>query len=162
MKKQLKSLKQSNKEGINMVNNKTPEKSVTREQPARRRCKYCNGTHPRKEELCPAFGKTCNHCGRANRFANACLQKRNNPWQKPIHAIYENCSSDSGDSVMTVELVTPPEDIRSVQNTPTHQSQIFATMKIKGGKETKSQIDTGATCNILKKSKLNSTKYKRC
>ena len=71
MKKQLKSLKQSNKEGINMVNNKTPEKSVTREQPARGRCKYCNGTHPRKKEMCPAFGKTCNHCGRANRFANA-------------------------------------------------------------------------------------------
>ena len=63
---------------------------------------------------------------------------------------------------MTLELVKPPEDIRSVQNTPTHQSQIFATMKIKGGKETKSQIDTGATCNILKKSKLNGTKYKRC
>ena len=75
---------------------------------------------------------------------------------------------------MTVELITPPEDIRSVQNTtsfpgsslllgkspgnevvqntPTHQSRLFATMKIKGGKETKFQIDTGATCNVLKKS----------
>jgi hypothetical protein len=95
MKKQLKSLKQSNEEGINMVNSKTPEKSGTREQPARGRCKYCYGTHPRKKELCPAFDKTFNHCGRANHFANACLQKQKNPRQKPIHAIYENCSSDS-------------------------------------------------------------------
>jgi hypothetical protein len=47
MKKQLKSLKQSNEDGINMVNSKTPEKSGTHEQPARGRCKYCNGTHPR-------------------------------------------------------------------------------------------------------------------
>ena len=34
-------------------------------------------------------------------------------------------------------------------------------MKIKGGKETKFQIDTGASCNVLKKSELNGPKYER-
>jgi hypothetical protein len=143
MKKQLKSLKQSNEEGINMVNNKSaPEKPQTREQPAHGQCRYCNGSHSRKKELCPAFGKKCNHCGRANHFANPCLQKKKNPQQHPIHAVDENRSSVSGDSVMTVELITPIEDILSVQNAPTHQSRLFATMKIKQGKDTKFQIDT--------------------
>ena len=62
---------------------------------------------------------------------------------------------------MTVELITLTEDILPVQDTPTHQSRLFATMKIKGGKDTKFQIDTGATCNVLKKSELNGTKYER-
>ncbi len=34
-------------------------------------------------------------------------------------------------------------------------------MKIKGGKDTTFQIDTGATCNVLKKSELTGTKYER-
>ena len=67
MKKQLKSLKQSNEDTIQIdmvYNNKNPEKAETQQQPARGRCRYCNGIHARKKEQCPAFGKTCNHCGR--------------------------------------------------------------------------------------------------
>ena len=34
-------------------------------------------------------------------------------------------------------------------------------MDIKGGNTTKLQIDTGATCNVLKESELKGTKYQR-
>ena len=50
MKKQLKSLKQSNEDAIDMVhNNKIPEKAAKQEQPIRGRCKYCNGTTKEKK-----------------------------------------------------------------------------------------------------------------
>ena len=32
-------------------------------------------------------------------------------------------------------------------------------MSIKGGRETKFQVDTGATCNVIKQSELSGTKY---
>ncbi len=142
-----------------VYNNNNPEKAETRQQPARGRCRYCNGIHARKKEQCPAFGKTCNHCGRKNHFSSACLQKQKNPRQKAFQV--ENYSSDSGDSVMTVDLINPTEDILLLQDTLAHEPRLFARMKIKGGKDTTFQIDTGATCNVLKKSELTGTKYER-
>ena len=85
MKKELKSLKQSNEDTVHIdmvYNNKTPEKTETRQQPARWWCRYCSRIHARKKEQCPAFGKTCNHCGRKKHFSSACLQKQKNPRQK--------------------------------------------------------------------------------
>ena len=32
-------------------------------------------------------------------------------------------------------------------------------MNVKGGKETQFQIDTGTTCNVIKRSELSGTKY---
>ena len=62
---------------------------------------------------------------------------------------------------MTIDLITPTEDILSLQDSPTHQRRLFATMKIKSTKDTTVQIDTGATYNVLKKSELTGTKYEQ-
>ena len=39
-------------------------------------CKCCGGSHALRKESCPAFGKTCSSCGKANHFAKVCLSTR--------------------------------------------------------------------------------------
>ena len=51
-------------------------------------CKFCAKTHPRKKELCPAWGKQCSKCKTLNHFAVCC------PPAKKVHGI----SYDSDDS----------------------------------------------------------------
>ena len=80
------------------------------------KCKYCGTMHQRKKELCPAFGGRCRNCGRENNFAKVCIKKGRYSRQKPLHAVTANDSSDSGDSLMTVELA-PPRMIPSIQYT---------------------------------------------
>ena len=67
-----------------------------------------------------------------------------------------------GDSISTVEL-HPAETISAVhEHEPeTHAPRLFVRMQIKGGKSTEFQIDTGATCNVLRKRELKGTKYER-
>ena len=124
-------------------------------------CKYCGTSHQKKKESCPAFGSRCRNCGRDNHFAKVCMQKRK-PRNAPVHGVSEDSSSDSGDSISTVEL-HPAETISAVhEHEPeTHAPRLFVRMQIKGGKSTKFQIDTGATCNVLRKSELKGTKYER-
>ena len=35
-------------------------------------CKYCGNKHERKRDKCPAYGKTCSSCEKANHFAAKC------------------------------------------------------------------------------------------
>ena len=45
------------------------------------RCKYCDRHHPKQKEQCPAWGKTCNKCGKQNHFANVCTAVNQNRQQ---------------------------------------------------------------------------------
>ena len=40
-----------------------------------RRCSYCDRQHGGQKESCPAYGKTCRTCGKANHFASVCKSK---------------------------------------------------------------------------------------
>lgn len=59
-----------------VVHKKSGERSSTNERPKTGSlCRKCNlGTfpHPGGWESCPAFGKKCNRCGKANHFASVC------------------------------------------------------------------------------------------
>ena len=66
-------------------------------------------------------------------------------------------SSDSGESLFTVQLTPEVDSVHAIQgNIP---SKITATMKLKGGPEINFQIETGATCDVLKLSSIKGTKY---
>ena len=39
------------------------------------RCKFCGKFHPMNKFMCPAWGKTCNICGRKNHFPVTCSVK---------------------------------------------------------------------------------------
>ena len=49
----------------------------------------------------------------------------------------------------------------TVQDPDSYQPRLFSTMKIKGGETSKFQIDTGATCNVIRKKELKDTKYEK-
>ena len=51
--------------------NKMSQNEQNKEQDIR--CKYCDRTHPRQKELCPAYGKFCSKCGRPNHFSTVCM-----------------------------------------------------------------------------------------
>ena len=96
------------------VNNKTEAGSRERGRvgvdrrdgrPNQIRCRYCGTTHQRKKELCPAFGSRCNKCSRENHFAKVCMRKEKIQRKKSVRAVSGNESTDSGDSIQTVELI---------------------------------------------------------
>ena len=60
---------------------------------------------------------------------------------------------------MTLDLSPEPaEEVLAVQSKQL-KSKIHAAMKIKGGSETMFQVDTGATCNVIRSGELRGTKY---
>jgi len=50
-------------------------------------CAYCGSTHARGQ--CPAYGKSCTHCGRNNHFEKVCRQKRDIP-NRSVNQITDN------------------------------------------------------------------------
>ena len=117
-------------------------------------CNYCGGNHELKREKCPAYGKTCGKCGKSNHFAKVC--KKRGRRKKPVNAVSVS-SSDTGESLFTIQLTPEVDSVHAIQsNIP---SKIAAAMKLKGGPEINFQIDTGATCDVLKLSSIKGTKY---
>ena len=82
--------------------------------------------------------------------------------KKSVRAVSGNESTDSGDSIQTEELLpSKNHTIMTVQDPDSYQPRLFTTMKIKGGETSKFQIDTGATCNVIRKKELKGTKYEK-
>ena len=53
-------------------------------------CWNCGRQHGRQpKELCPAFGKSCDCCGKQNHFAKKCRQKRSSNTRHSVRAIGE-------------------------------------------------------------------------
>jgi hypothetical protein len=111
---------------------------------------------------CPAYGKSCKNCGFRNHFSRVCLKKRNET-TRLVKEITQDVSSDSGDSVYTVSVLPEFPDDQEVLAVQTKykqfKSRILTVMNIKGGRETSFQVDTGATCNVIKQKELSGTKY---
>ena len=95
-------------------------------------CRYCGQRHPYKKELCPAFGKQCSKCLKMNHFANRGKTK--------LEKVHECRESDSE--------TDNSEDIFFVESGEAYQEKIFARMMV-NGKETRFQLDCGATVNVL-------------
>ena len=56
--------------------NKGRNKTSQDERSGEITCRYCDRTHPRKKELCPAYGKSCDICGKRNHFASVCMSDK--------------------------------------------------------------------------------------
>ena len=122
-------------------------------------CKYCGGNH--KRGACPAYGQICNHCGRQNHFAKVCLQKKTTPVNTLTqHTGPDSSDEDSGEFIATLDLHPQTEEILAVKGEHP-QSKIHATMSVKGGRNMSFQIDTGATCNVIRSKELRGTKYEK-
>ena len=82
------------------------------------------------------------------------------PTKKYEPNIYDPNLSDynSRDSILTLDLSPQPEEVLIVKGQE-FKSKIHMTVKIKGGHEAIFQVDTGATCNVIRAGELRGTKY---
>ena len=111
----------------------TKEASRSTKSETAKECWNCGRQHGRQpKELCPAFGKSCDLCGKLNHFANKCRQKRSGSTRNSVRAIGEP------DEVFPVrEGATLLDDSQCV------------TLKLDSGNYIRFQIDSGAQCNVL-------------
>ena len=111
----------------------TKEASRSTKSETAKECWNCGRQHGRQpKELCQAFGKSCDFCGKQNHFANKCRQKRPGSTRNSVRAIGEP------DEVFPVrEGATLLDDSECV------------TLKLDSGNYIRFQIDSGAQCNVL-------------
>ena len=109
------------------------EASRTNKSETTKECWNCGRQHGRQpKELCPAFGKSCDCCGKQNHFAKKCRQKRSSNTRNSVRAIGEP------DEVFPVrEVATLLDDSQCV------------TLKLDSGNYVRFHIDSGAQCNVL-------------
>ena len=131
-KKQSKTLK-SEKEtllGVHQVHDRQPSKDQRRTPPRNpktyypksksndmiNKCKFCTGSHPRG--ACPAYGKTCNNCGKIGHYSKCCLKSKSNDKKRvntvqtdqqktsSIPDLADHSSSDESDNEYFLGTVT--------------------------------------------------------
>ena len=103
-------------------------------------CGYCGRKRKFGREFCPAWGETCNSCGRRNHFAKQCRQGRRDNTNQ-IKEPDSNSDSEYIDSV-TVK----PEKIRSIGQQ--QSTEVYAKMLVRG-QPIRFHVDCGATVNVL-------------
>ncbi|KAI0207901.1 hypothetical protein LSAT2_007448 [Lamellibrachia satsuma] len=114
---------------------KKKETSHTTKSEATKECWNCGRQHGREsKELCPAFGKTCDCCGKSNHFAKKCRQKR---------------SGRAGNSVRTIGESEEVFPVREVATLAMLDDSQCVTLKLDSGSYIRFQIDSGAQCNVV-------------
>ena len=78
-------------------------------------CKFCGRKHERSRDKCPAFGKECTKCGKANHFSSLCKQRSVHPKRKKerVHHVQNPKSSDDDDDndyCFTISLENQEEE----------------------------------------------------
>ena len=75
---------------------------MAQEMLTRNSCEFCGREHDlAKRENCPAFGRSCNKCGKKNHFASVCFGHAPKPTTR-THPVY--CFKDElSDEVFGVE-----------------------------------------------------------
>ena len=117
-------------------------------------CKYCGNKHERKRDKCPAYGKTCSSCGKANHFAAKCSKnsreskkKRSQKFKrKKVNQLDDitESSYSSEEEILSVSL----DHTANAMNMSNFKNKIFAHMEI-ANELVKMQVDSGASCNVL-------------
>jgi len=74
-----------------------------------------------------------------------------------LNTISKYFSNDTGESLFTVRLTPERESVHAVQSTFPFKTS--AAMKITGVPEVDLQIDTGATCDVVKLNTIKGAKY---
>ena len=124
---QIKAMKASTSEveGVNVLRTR-PYKKVTSKPPTKaskaapnykqqaqkqtnitkRKCYHCGRDQGHKLKECPAYGQTCNNCGKQNHFASVCLSSKST---RRIHALADGCKEETDEEIFQIEEVTSVE-----------------------------------------------------
>ena len=113
-------------------------------------CKYCGKDHPRDKEKCPAYGKTCNKCGKSNHLATVCKasdqKSGDKKWhrKKKVHQSEMQYESDSEESLYACYRISAVNG--------SHKSKFMTKMKFHINETDKVMtvhLDSGATCSAM-------------
>ena len=117
-------------------------------------CKYCGNKHERKRDKCPAYGKTCSSCEKANHFAAKCSKnsreskkKRSQKFKrKKVNQLDDIAGSSysSEEEILSVCL----DHTANAVNMSKFKNKMFAHMAI-ANELVKMQVDSVTSCNVL-------------
>ncbi|XP_071944705.1 uncharacterized protein [Antedon mediterranea] len=156
--KELKADHQVAVDQLGMSNNYKHDRTKDRDKS--KPCSRCTRSH--EYGKCPAFGMSCNNCGRKNHFSRACRSKRNdkqkgkyinapNRSKRNVHGINKSNGSDcdsEDESNITFEAIKI-----SQINAKDGDTEVFTNVKIEINRNKptflKVKVDTGAEGNIL-------------
>ena len=143
------------------VNSKSHEEdrsiNAIRKEQEREFCHNCGKQHPRGK--CPAYGTSCQKCGKANHWQSACHSSKRkqfnqgaNPvFKRSIHAI-EDMGDDNEFLTISTIQVDAMKDMRNSRRDPLKEA--FVTLEIihperKRKINLQCKVDTGAQSNVL-------------
>ena len=112
----------------------------------KRQCKFCGYQHILKKDLCPAWGKDCNKCGKKGHFSKMCLNKQQ------VHSVIDNerkNNNDESDDAEFLAYVQTSDDKEVVYGISEGFPKSIHSRFIVNHKEVKFQVDCGASVNIL-------------
>ena len=135
--------KASKRQPIKKPAKKSPSPNQTESTRPMIECKFCGKNHPRKKELCPAWGKACKKCKAENHFAKCCPGNSH----KKVHRVQDICESDTDDDIV---MAVSGENLTSGSSGP-----ILARMLLKDGRQISFQVDCGATVNVIPQKYVN-------
>ena len=114
---------------------------------SKRKCYRCGRLLDHKLKDCPAFGQTCNPCGKENHFASVCLSSKQST--RDVRAVdqYDIESVEESDE----EPIFCIEDVSSVK---AQGKQLYARLNFlsnsdRSGMQLECQLDPGVTCNVM-------------
>lgn len=117
------------------------------------KCGKCGGSH--KPKSCPAYGKSCNNCGKSNHYAKCCKAAS----KKKVHTVEEDEEDDGEFMIDVVEVDEVHCSEKDEWIVPIEVNKTIIPFK----------LDTGAQTNLLSiedyktltvKSKIHPTKTK--
>jgi hypothetical protein len=120
-------------------------------------CRNCASIHPPRQ--CPAYGRTCHACGRANHYSSCCLSKdggsrrgrsrrRRSRSRQSAAAHSVDAAADDIDNILHIgELVTV--------NTVASLNSIYRDLSI-NDTTLSCKVDTGAQVNVMSLAMFNS------
>lgn len=101
-----------------------------KEKSAEFKCGKCGGSH--KPKSCPAYGKSCNNCGKSNHYAKCCKAAS----KQKVHAVDEEYEDDEEFIVDVVQACTTEKEEWIV---PIEVNKTIIPFK----------LDTGAHANLI-------------
>ena len=118
------------------------------------KCKFCCKSHVLKKELCPAWGKRCNLCGKMNHWKGSEMCEK----KVKVHLVsHDSELSDSDSDVAFVKTLNVlVSGVCSKKDKP-----IYCEMRV-NSKTIKLQVDCGATVCIIPKSLIGETQIESC
>ena len=116
------------------------------------KCKFCHKRHVLKKELCPAWGRKCNACGKKNHWS--CSEVCG---KRVVHTLSRDFDSPDSDSdIASIDSLSAyVNGVKTSKNKP-----IYCEMNV-NDTPIKLQVDCGATVNIMPQSKIGNTSINR-